>query len=362
MAWQVFHPEQYTTQLAHKQQRLQQALAPFTQQPAQVYTSTPLHYRMRAEFRIWHQGDVCHYVMFEQKKPVKLEQFAIANRQINDLMPQLLAQVNQSRVLRHKLFQVEFLTTQSGQALISLIYHRRLAEEWEVAATELAQTLTVQLIGRSRGQRWVIGQDYVDECLQVQGRTYHYRQLENTFVQPNALVCEKMLTWAQQVSEGIGGDLLELYCGFGNFTLPLAQQFRQVLATEMAKPAIALALHNAQVNQVDNVRFVRLSSAEVSQALSGVRSFRRLEGVELADYDLRCVLVDPPRAGLDQETLAFVQQFEHIIYISCHLGSLADNLQSLEHSHSIQRLALFDQFPFTEHQETGVYLRRRAGE
>jgi tRNA (uracil-5-)-methyltransferase len=51
-------------------------------------------------------------------------------------------------------------------------------------------------------------------------------------------------------------------------------------------------------------------------------------------------------------------EFEAIIYISCNPHTLAENLLALRHSHRIEQLALFDQFPYTEHMECGVFLRR----
>ena len=53
-------------------------------------------------------------------------------------------------------------------------------------------------------------------------------QVAGSFSQPNGEVCQQMLSWAVDVTRGSSGDLLELYCGNGNFTLPLAQNFKQV--------------------------------------------------------------------------------------------------------------------------------------
>jgi tRNA (uracil-5-)-methyltransferase len=73
------------------------------------------------------------------------------------------------------------------------------------------------------------------------------------------------------------------------------------------------------------------------------------------------VLVDPPRAGLDVGTLDLVSRFDNIIYISCNPETLAENVRYLAGSFQMHRAALFDQFPFTEHTEAGVLLRRKAG-
>jgi tRNA (uracil-5-)-methyltransferase len=69
--------------------------------------------------------------------------------------------------------------------------------------------------------------------------------------------------------------------------------------------------------------------------------------------------VDPPRAGLDNETLKLVAQFDTVIYISCNPDTLAANLEALDVTHEIKVCALFDQFPLTKHIESGVILRRR---
>lgn len=60
---------------------------------------------------------------------------------------------------------------------------------------------------------------------QVDGRKYRYKQVEGTFSQPNGVVCQHMLTWARQVTGSCSGDLVELYCGNGNFTVALADNF-----------------------------------------------------------------------------------------------------------------------------------------
>ena len=93
--------------------------------------------------------------------------------------------------------------------------------------------------------------------------------------------------------------------------------------------------------------------------MDGVREFRRLKGVNLDDYQFSTIFVDPPRAGLDQETLELVQQFDNILYISCNPETLADNMETLHQTHQIKRFALFDQFPYTHHIELGVLLQRR---
>ena len=199
----------------------------------------------------------------------------------------------------------------------------------------------------------------MDEVLPVNGRNYVYRQVENSFTQPNATVNCKMLEWAIDCTQNSEGDLLELYCGNGNFSIALAQNFRKVLATEIAKPSVAAAQFNIAENKVDNLQIIRMSAEEFTQAMNGVRAFNRLKGINLKAYECNTIFVDPPRAGLDPDTVKLVQNYDRILYISCNPHTLCDNLVELSKTHCIEKVALFDQFPYTDHMESGVWLIRK---
>jgi tRNA (uracil-5-)-methyltransferase len=358
----AFDPSSYATQLDAKVARLRELLAPFGAPEPAVFDSPREHYRLRAEFRLWREDGQRHYAMFapgEKHKAILIDDFPIASERINDLMPRLKAAWQASEDLSNRLFQVEFLTTLAGDAMVTMCYHRPLDEAWEVAARQLAEELGVNLIGRSKGKRLVIGRDYAVEKLDVAGRVFSYRQPEGAFTQPNGAVNQKMLSWAFDAMGEREDDLLELYCGNGNFTLPLATRARQVLATEISKTSVNAALSNLDENGVDNVRLVRLSAEELTQALNEVRPFRRLEGIDLKSHAFGTVFVDPPRAGMDPDTCELTRRFERILYISCNPETLAANIEQLQDTHRIERCALFDQFPYTHHMESGVLLVRR---
>jgi tRNA (uracil-5-)-methyltransferase len=192
----------------------------------------------------------------------------------------------------------------------------------------------------------------------VAGRDMIYRQVENSFTQPNAEMNIQMLEWALKATENSTGDLLELYCGNGNFSLALARNFRRVLATEIAKPSVAAAQFNIAANHIDNVQIIRMAAEDFTQALNGVREFRRLQDIDLSGYECNTIFVDPPRSGLDDETVKMVAGYDRILYISCNTETLCANLETLSKTHRVTRLALFDQFPYTHHMESGVLLEK----
>ncbi|VUC91293.1 tRNA (uracil-5)-methyltransferase [Salmonella sp. NCTC 11881] len=301
--------EQYEAQLAEKVARLQSMMAPFSGLVPEVFRSPVSHYRMRAEFRLWHDGDDLYHIMFDQqtKSRIRVDTFPAASQLINTLMKAMIAGVRDNHALRHKLFQIDYLTTLSNQAVVSLLYHKKLDEEWREAATALrdalrAQGLNVHLIGRATKTKIELDQDYIDERLPVAGKEMIYRQVENSFTQPNAAMNIQMLEWALEVTKDSKGDLLELYCGNGNFSLALARNFNRVLATEIAKPSVAAAQYNIAANHIDNVQIIRMAAEEFTQAMNGVREFNRLQGIDLKRYQCETIFVDPPRSGLDSET------------------------------------------------------------
>lgn len=354
-------PLSYPAQIQEKLTLLKNEFSSFELPELEVFESQPLHYRMRAEFRIWHRENAVFFAMNHpgEKSTFTLEQFPPGSVLINQLMKLLLPWINESDTLRRKLFSIEFLTTLSGEAVVTLIYHRKLDEQWLKEAEQLHQHLGANIIGRSRKQKLVVGVDYVLEKLEVDGKSYCYQQVEGSFTQPNAGINEQMLGWAQSCAAGIGGDLLELYCGNGNFTCVLAQQFNRVLATEISKTSVRSAARNLKMNEVSNAAIVRMASEEITQALNKVRPFRRMKDIGLDNYRFSTVFVDPPRAGLDAQTEQLVAGFDNILYISCNPRTLKNNLEALSRTHAVQRFAVFDQFPYTPHLECGVWLTRR---
>jgi len=367
MALPSINPADYDTQLAAKLAQFKDSFTPFGLPEPEVFRSAPLHFRQRAEFRIWHDGDEMHYAMFdpaEPKQPVLMETFPVAAESICMLMPTLKAALQTRPELKHRLFQVNFLATLSGEMLVTLIYHRKLEADWEVAArglvNELAEYLNVKLIGRSLKQKIVLERDWLLEELEVDGRRLRYQQIEGSFSQPNAGVNRQMLDWTirQARRQSDSGDLLELYCGNGNFTMALAPCFGKVLATEMSKPSVKAAQYNLEANGINNVTMVRMASDEISAALARVRPFTRMKDIDLDSYRFTTLFVDPPRSGLDAPTVELARTFERILYISCNPQTLLENVTALQDTHEISAAAVFDQFPYTHHLECGLLLTR----
>jgi len=356
---------QYDAQLNEKEQRITEQFQRFGVKQLEVFSSEPINYRQRAEFRVWHDGDDLFHIMFDQqtKDKIRVDTFDPAAPLVGEVMQVMIDNLKGCEVLRRKLFQIDYLSTLSGEILVSLLYHKPLDEHWLTEINALKEKLSSQykidFIGRARKQKEKLGDDFVTERLMVNGQELIYQQVENSFTQPNAKVNIKMLEWAQELCKPLNNDLLELYCGNGNFSIALAGSFNKVLATEISKSSVHSAQYNIAQNKVTNLDIIRMSSEEFTQAMKGERTFSRLDGIDLSSYNCQTILVDPPRAGMDTLTCDLVANYENIIYISCNPDTLERDLDHLCQTHEVKRFAIFDQFPYTHHIESGVFLQRK---
>lgn len=338
-----------------------------------AFESPKTNFRMRANFQMWHDNPAnktpagFFYAMYDENDkgvPYEVKSFPRGTKMINDLMDSFMKVFAEYKVIFDNLFEVRFVTTQSQQAVVTLLYKKPLHNDWHKTAEEVASKLNVKIVGRSRKVVQIAGgSDTITEVLNVQGRSFQLYQTEGAFSQPNAAVCEKMIGWALDMTKGSQDhDLLELYCGGGTFTAPLSYNFRKVLATEISKASVDLAHKAFALNGITNISIARLSSEEFSEAYSSKRVFKRLEDskISLKDFNIGTVFVDPPRAGLDNDTCKMISQFNNIVYISCNPVTLARDVEKLKETHDVLRVAAFDQFPYTHHLEGGVYLKRRS--
>ena len=364
----TLYDKNYDEQLNHKIQREKNRFSNLTSCDFDIIKSTQKNFRNRAEFRVWwekdeqNNKDILTYAMNDFNKEIlKIDSCEIVNEDIKNLMPKLLTELEKSMILSFRLFAIEFLVSSTSDMLVTLIYHKKLEDEWINLAREIEQKLNIKIIGRSRKQKIVLSSDYINESLNINSQEFKFAYEENGFTQPNTSVNIKMIEWVLNNTKDSNKDLCELYCGGGNFTIPLSKKFSKVLATtEISKTSIKSALRNCALNNIENINFIRMSSEEFVEALNEVRVFNRLKNIDLKSYHFDTIFMDPPRSGLDDTTRSLAKNFENIIYISCNPETLHRDLEKLLKTHKIVRFALFDQFAFSEHIECGVILEKNA--
>lgn len=376
----------YDKQLESKLKQTRQEFSPifsrlkFDVANLSVHSSVEWGFRARAEFRFYTEQNRIYFAMSNREKNHRtpIRQCPILLPVIQKAMPLVIESLEENEVLRSKVYACNFLASVGSQEMIiSLIYHKRLDSIWEQKAEIMRERLhkalniPIRIIGRAKNQKLLLGDDNMrDSCVREslelfadskQKWHYTYFKQESSFSQPNPFINTKMLefviTHLKTLYPQPKSDMLELYCGGGNFSIALSGIFRQILATEVVKSAISLLKQNMEQNACENITPVRLNALETQAALSGEREFFRLRDIDIQKFSFDCVLIDPPRSGVGElKILHFLQQFSTIVYVSCNPHTLFQDLLTLTQSHRILHFGLFDQFPHTRHRECAVIL------
>ena len=172
-----------------------------------------------------------------------------------------------------------------------------------------------------------------------------YQYNAESFFQINPALLPELIEFA--LSDAVGETALDLYCGVGLFTLPLARRFEKVVGVEANAVATRFAHRNLDQAGLTNARVVTATVA------GWIRSYSNGE----VDF----VLLDPPRAGAESVVIKGIVELQpkRISYVSCDPATLARDLKKLiAGGYAIVAIAGFDLFPQTHHVETVVLLRR----
>ncbi len=178
----------------------------------------------------------------------------------------------------------------------------------------------------------------------VLGETFNYSA--EVFFQGNQSLIPSLLETA--IGDASGKHALDLYCGVGLFSLPLARRFETVTGVEENASAVKFAKKNAYANGIKNLRFKTES----------VRRFLAEESSRKVDF----VLLDPPRAGTEKDTIHNLIGLgaSNISYVACEPSVLARDLKRFdENGYKIDSLTAIDLFPQTHHVETVARLSKR---
>ena len=324
-----------------------------------IFPSNHHSFRHRCEFSVLKSEHGIKYSMIKDKKRVEIDKYPICSESIQELMKELLKIVNQEEVLYRKLFQIEFQSSRTKEVMVSLIYHKKLGPDWIEKVNLIKDNLKCSIIGRSKKQKIIIGQDYVTEEYKSSYQSFKLNLYEQCFSQTNPDICDQIINWVEEIGKK-NSDILELHCGVGTFTIPLSRLFNNVVATENSRPSLLALENNIRINRCNNIKYARLSGKETLEAFEGMREFRRLKNqcISFKDFNIKSIFVDPPREGIDAKTISKISKFNEIIYISCGFESLKRDLGILKRTHKINKVAMFDQFPYSNHIESGVVLER----
>ena len=316
--------------------------------------SPPTAYRQRARLSVWYDRDGRISLGFREagsKQLVAIEQCPVLTPVLDSLLAPLqvwLQNLQAKRALAH----LELIAAEAGPLLV--VRHTQPLKADDIAALQaLAQSreLDVWLQAEASGELRNLAAESGDPRLHYSLPEFDVRLgfHPGDFIQVNGAVNRQMVSQAVALLADTGTSaVLDLFCGIGNFTLPLARRFKRVVGIEGAEPMVERGRENAALHQLDNVDFIAVDLEK------DVRPLAR----QLGKID--AVLLDPPRAGA-RGAMGLLEQLspQRVVYVSCNPATLARDAKDLAAmGYSLDALGVMDMFPQTAHIEAMALFTR----
>ena len=298
-------------------------------------------YRRRVRLSLlWNVKNKTVEMGFRQKNSnqlVSIQQCLVAEQVINDLIPKLTAlwaQYSAPKQLGH----IELVSADNGVAML-LRYKGNLAETDRTLLLEFARVNAVNLfLQDDQGIQLVHGEMpyYTLDDIRL---SFDIRDFIQVNTHLNQQMVETALDWLDLNQDD---HVLDLFCGMGNFTLPLARRVKSAVGIEGVFDMVQKAQANAHFNHIDNVKFYQ---ADLDQAFSEQ---------PWAKQHFNKILLDPPRSGAAFVLNALCELgAESILYVSCNPATLVRDAEILRSfGYRIIQTAMIDMFPHTSHLES----------
>lgn len=348
----------YPAQVEFKQDVVSEALQRIGRvEPEQLLpaiTGAQWHYRRRARLGIKYvSGKGRVLVGFrERAAPYVTDMLACRNLVAPmDRLPKVLAELIATSALRQRIPQAEVAVGDDSGAVILRVLDPPGQDDID-AFTALGEKLDIDVYCQTGGPDTVtpVGRPPRQLTYRLEPDGIEIEFEPGDFIQINGEINRAMVVAAIDSAGLLSADkVLDLYCGLGNFSLPIAKRVDQVLGVEGAAALVARAAGNARKNAIDNVRFVAADLLE-----SAWPFFRQRWDV---------VFMDPARAGAEAAVAAIpTMQPRRIVYVSCHPGTLARDAGELVHRHGyrLKSIRALDMFPSTHHIEVIAVFDRES--
>lgn len=176
---------------------------------------------------------------------------------------------------------------------------------------------------------------------------YEFFVSDKSFFQVNKYNVKNLYDKVLEYAELTGNEnILDLYCGTGTIGIYLSKYAKSVIGIEVNEQAIFDANVNKNKNNIENISFICDTTSNINNIVNN-------------DFDV--IIVDPPRSGLDKNTINFLinSKARRIVYVSCDIMTLVRDLNILKQDYDIREITPVDMFPNTYHVETVCILERK---
>ena len=194
----------------------------------------------------------------------------------------------------------------------------------------------------------IINNEYLTKNKEIKtkiGEKYYYVGKDSFFQVNNTLTKELYEEVLNNIKNKNYKTVLDLYCGTGTIGIYVSNTVKKVIGIDYNRSNIEDANKNKELNNISNIEFI------CDKVENQIDKFN----------DIDCIIVDPPRAGLDKKTIKYLKEInpKEIIYVSCDIMTLSRDLKELQETYKVLKVKPFNMFPRTYHCESVCILERR---
>lgn len=319
---------EYTNQLKYKKEKVINIFKKYNKidiNPTIIASDEILHYRNKITLQYNEKLG-----LYEEKTHniIEIQECLLMPQKVNDII-KLLNKYNYNTSLQKIVIRII-----NNQVMINII-----AKDIPKSLIEILKNLDVSVYHNSK---YISGNKVLIETL----NNYKFSILPDSFFQINKKqtinLYNQIVEYANPQKED---KVLDLYCGVGTIGIYLSKYCKEVLGIEINKSSIENANINKKLNNVENISFIE---ADVSKVLS-------------MKYKADIIIVDPPRSGLDKNTIETLIKInpKKIVYVSCDPITLSRDINLLKNNYILKDVKLYDMFPETYHVECVCLLKLR---
>ena len=289
-----------------------------------VIYSNQFNYRNKASFEV--KEKLC-YKMRKSTNLVDINYCYLLDKNINDIV-HVLNNLN--------LKNINNITIRTGEEDIMVIISGNPTQEIIDALKEKVKSIYVN-------DKLVYGRSNIVSKI----GNYEFFVSDKSFFQVNKYNVKNLYDKVLEYAELTGNEnILDLYCGTGTIGIYLSKYAKSVIGIEVNEQAIFDANVNKNKNNIENISFICDTTSNINNIVNN-------------DFDV--IIVDPPRSGLDKNTINFLinSKARRIVYVSCDIMTLVRDLNILKQDYDIREITPVDMFPNTYHVETVCILERK---
>ena len=368
----------YSAQISHKQKSIESAFKDLLHSSVEVRSiiacETPWEYRNKMEFSFSENRAQTKFLglMIAHAEPYvfDLHECHIAPRWMSECLARVRNWWATSQIpayyppedrgaLRYLTLRETTRTKQkmvilniSGNSLFSMTPHQL---EAFVQSVNLDASIYVRIHQLCKGtptqfvEHHLAGPTSMVERMQLSHGVFEFKISPSSFFQPNTLQAEKLYNLVSSLLDDKDSLVFDLYCGTGTLGLSAARRAKKVIGIDLNAESIADAEENARRNGIENAQFFSGDVGKVWTRLLSEPTYQKPD----------VVIVDPPRAGLDERAIHQVGVFrpKKIIYVSCNPLTQANDIRQLTaFGYQLRVMQAVDQFPHTAHIENVAWL------